>query len=181
MRQYRNSKYLSLTRWLLPVLLAVALSACGFHLRGKADLPFKTIYLSMPANASLAVELKRYLRASGVEVLPDAKNAEAVFQVLAESREKKILTLSTNGRVREYVLYLRTSFQLKDAAGAILVPPTEMVLKRDISYNETQELSKQAEEVILYQDMQSEEVQQILRRMTSSQRRAPAATINPVE
>lgn len=185
MRQYREpqylSKYLSPAKWLLPLLLAVALSACGFHLRGKADLPFKSIYLGMPANSSLAVELKRYLKASGVEVLPDAKGAEAIFQVIGESREKKILTLNTRGRVREYVLYLRISFLLKDAAGAILVPPTEIVLKRDISYNEEQELSKQAEEVILYQDMQSDEVQQILRRMTATQRRAPAATVEPVE
>lgn len=163
MRQYRDI----FTKWLLLLSVAVALSACGFHLRGKPDLPFKSIYLNVSPTSQLGVELKRYLKASGIVVVDDKKDAEATFQLLAESREKKILTLNTLGRVREYVLFQRTRFSVTDKEGKILVPPSEIVLKRDITYNEQQELSKQAEEALLYQDMQSDLVQQIVRRMSA--------------
>jgi LPS-assembly lipoprotein len=163
MRQYRDT----FTRWLLLLSAAVALSACGFHLRGKPNLPFKSIYLNVGPTSSLGIELKRYLKASGITVVDNRKDAEAVFQMLAESREKKILTINTQGLVREYVLYQRTRFSVIDSTGKILVPPNEIVLKRDITYNVQEELSKQAEEGLLYQDMQSDLVQQIVRRMSA--------------
>lgn len=155
-------------QWLLLMLAAVMLSACGFHLRGPTSLPFKTIYLSFSGNSALGTELKRYLRASGVEVVERMDEAEASLQVLADTREKKILTLNTNGRVREYSLYQRFSFLVKDQSGKIIIPPAQIVLKRDITYDENQELAKQAEEVLLYRDMQSDLVQQILRRLAAS-------------
>lgn len=155
-------------QWFLMLLAAVMLSACGFHMRGPAQLPFKSIYLGFSGNSSLGTELKRYIRASGVEVKDQATDAEAVLQVLADAREKKILSLNTNGQVREYSLYQRFSFQVKDQAGKILIAPAAITLKRDITYDANQELAKQAEEVLLYRDMQSDLVQQILRRLSAS-------------
>jgi LPS-assembly lipoprotein len=161
-------------KWLLLLSVAVALSACGFHLRGKPNLPFKSIYLNVPPTSTLGLQLKRYLKASGIVVTDNQKDAEAVFQMLADTQERKILTLSTVGQVSEFVLYKRSTFTVTDAKGKVLIPPSEIVLKRNISYNSTQELSKQAEEVILYDDMQSDLVQQILRRMS-------AITLAPAE
>jgi len=155
-------------QWLLLLLTAFMLSACGFHMRGPAKLPFKSIYLGFAGNSSLGTELKRYIRASGVDVTDSATEAEAVLQVLADGREKKILSLNTNGQVREYSLYQRFSFQVKDQAGKVLIAPATIVLKRDITYDANQELAKQAEEALLYRDMQSDLVQQILRRLSAT-------------
>lgn len=155
-------------QWFLMLAAAVMLSACGFHMRGPAQLPFKSIYLDFKGNSSLGTELKRYIRASGVEVTDQAGSAEAVLQVLADGRDKKILSLNTNGQVREYSLYQRFSFQVKDPAGKVLIAPATITLKRDITYDANQELAKQAEEVLLYRDMQSDLVQQILRRLSAS-------------
>jgi LPS-assembly lipoprotein len=155
-------------QWFLMLLAAVMLSACGFHMRGPANLPFKTIYLGFADNSSLGTELKRYIRASGVEVTNSATEAEAVMQVLANTTEKKILTLNSNGQVREYSLYQRFSFQVKDKAGKISIAPIQISLKRDVTYDPNQELAKQAEEVLLYRDMQSDLVQQILRRLSAT-------------
>ena len=162
------------------LLAAVMLSACGFHLRGPANLPFKTIYLDFSGNSSLGTELKRYIRASGVTILDDPAEAEAVLQVLADTREKKILTLNTNGRVREYSLYQRFSFLVKKPDGKVTIAPTEIVLRRDITYDENQALAKQAEEALLYRDMQTDLVQQILRRLSAS-KNATAGTADAVE
>ena len=163
---YRTSPLL--IRWLLTLLAVSMLTACGFHLRGPANLPFKTIYLGFSGNSSLGTELTRNIRASGVEVVSDPKLAEAVLQVIADTREKKILTLNTDGRVREYALYQRFKFAVKDNAGKVLIAPVEIRLKRDVTYNENQELAKQAEEGLLYRDMQTDLVQQMLRRLSAT-------------
>ena len=146
------------------------LSACGFRLRGsngEANLPFKTILIGFPETSPLGAELKRNIRANGTSIVTDPKQAEAVFELLSEQREKVILSLNSQGRVREYTLYYRLKFRVKDNSSKELLAPTEIVLKRDITFNESQALAKEAEEGLLYRDMQSDMVQQILRRLVA--------------
>ncbi|MEC4720275.1 LPS assembly lipoprotein LptE [Noviherbaspirillum sp. CPCC 100848] len=150
---------------------AALLSACGFRLRGadgKSGLPFRTVYIGVPERSPLGVELKRYIRASeDTTIVAEPKEAEAVIEILSETRDRATLSLNTQGRVREYSLYYRLTFQVKNAAGGVLLAPTELVLKRDISFNESQVIAKEKEEDMLYRDMQSDAVQQILRRMSA--------------
>ncbi|MDB5775331.1 MAG: lipoprotein [Herbaspirillum sp.] len=174
MRQYRET----FTKWLFMLSIAVALSACGFQLRGKPNLPFKSVYLNVGPTSPVGVELKRYLKAAGIDVVDRKENAEAIFQLLSEARDKKILTLNSQGQISEYILYQRSSFTVTDAKGRPLLPPTEIVLKRDVSYNPNQELAQAAEEVLMYKDMQSDLVQQIMRRMSAITTMTPAVPVN---
>jgi len=48
-----------------------------------------------------------------------------------------------------------------------LIAPTEIVQQRDISFNESAVLAKEAEEALLYRDMQTDIVQQLLRRLAA--------------
>ncbi len=160
-------------QWLF-VLTTLLLSGCGFHMRGAPDLPFKSIYLDLPDTSTLYTELSRNLRSGGTIIVTDPKEAEAALTVLADEREKKILTLNTFGRVREYALYQNFRFVVKDKENVILVPPTDITLKREITYNEQQELSKQAEEVLIYREMQSDLVQRILRLIAASKNAKPS-------
>jgi LPS-assembly lipoprotein len=148
----------------------VLLSACGFHLRGslgEANLPFKTMVVAVPDTSPLGAELKRTIRGNGTTLVTDPKLAEAILDIVSERREKVVLSLSSQGRVREYSLYYRVTFRVRDNKEKDLLAPTEVVLKRDISFNESQALSKEAEEGLLYRDMQSDLVQQILRRIVA--------------
>lgn len=149
--------------------LATLLSACGFQLRGsngQAALPFKTIYLGIPDTSPLGSELKRNIRASGdTLIVTDPKAAEVTLDVLSELREKAVLSLNTQGRVREYTLYYKLRFRVRDDKNKELIAPTEIVLKRDISFNESAVMAKENEEALLYRDMQSDLVQQLLRRL----------------
>jgi LPS-assembly lipoprotein len=157
----------------LVVLTVLLLSACGFQLRGsdgKANLPFKTIFVGVPENSPLGTELKRNLRGSGATtIVTDRQAADAIVDITADSRDKAILSLNSQGRVREYTLYYRVTFRVTDVPGKELLGPTQIVLKRDISFNEAQVIAKEKEEEILYRDMQSDAVQQILRRMAAIQ------------
>lgn len=158
-------------RMLAAILVATTLAACGFQLRGSGDrydMPFESIYLAFPETSPLGTELRRNLRAiDSVRVVEDASKAGALFDVLSESRGKSILSLNSLGRVREYSLSYTLVFRVRDADNKVLLPPTEITLRRNIAFDESQVLANEAEEQMLYRDMQADLVQQILRRLAA--------------
>ena len=115
--------------------------------------------------------MRRNIESTGkVKVLRDAKdinNAEVILDVLQELRERVVVATNSSGQVRELQLRLRVRFRLRTPTGGEPIPNTEIVQQRDISYNETQALAKEAEEALLYRNMQSDIVQQILRRLAA--------------
>ncbi|HEY4542444.1 MAG TPA: LPS assembly lipoprotein LptE [Noviherbaspirillum sp.] len=148
------------------------LAGCGFRLRGsggQAALPFETVHITgAGASSALGLELRRMIQAgSGTQLVDDPKAAQAVVDILSEGRERGAVTLNTQGRIREYTLFYRVRFRVRDNAGQELMGPTEIVLKRDLSYNESQAIAKEKEEEMLYRNMQSDAVQQILRRIAA--------------
>jgi LPS-assembly lipoprotein len=156
-------------RLLLALTGASLLSGCGFELRRAPHFAFSTIYIgSVPASA-LGNELKRSIASSdGVSVVPTlAGNPQVIMDVLGEQREKAVVGLNASGQVREFELRLRFKFKLRTPQGKELIPETELLQQRDISYNETAALSKEAEENLLYRDMQTDLVQQLMRRLAA--------------
>lgn len=152
-------------RQLLVILCLLGLSACGFQLRGNASLPFESIYIE--GGQDIAIDLQRAIRPTTTKVTESAKDAQAILQVLSEAREKRILTLSSAGRVNEFRLLYRVNFKVIDKAGLELLSPQQIELRRDITFNDSQTLAKESEETLLYRDMQSDAVQQIFRRMSA--------------
>jgi len=155
----------------LALLLAALLPACGFQLRGTADLPFKTIYMPPSNTAGVSLDLRRNIQAgTHTAVVDDPKQAEAVIEFTQEAREKAILSLAANGRVREYQLRYRVGFRVHDNKGGEFLPASTLQLSRDITFNDSDVLSKDAEEQQLYRDMQFDMVQQIMRRLETAKR-----------
>lgn len=161
-------------RVLAIALLGLLTAACGFQLRGQATLPFETLYVAIPATSPLGTELKRNIIAGTRTRLVDTPaEAQAILELLAEERSKTILSFDTAGQVREYQLRYRMRFRVRDARGRDYLPQSEIRLTRDVSYNNSQVLAKESEEQLLYRDMQSDVVQQVLRRLSA----APAEPI----
>ncbi len=161
-------------RILAILALGLVTAACGFHLRGQAGLPFETLYVAVPDASLLGGELKRNIIAgTRTKLVNSPAQAQAVLDVTSEERSKSILSLNTAGRVREFQLRYNLSFRVHDAKGRDYLPKSEIRLTRDISFNDAQVLSKEAEELLLFRDMQSDMVQQILRRLSA----APAEPI----
>lgn len=155
------------------LLLSSALAGCGFRLRGDFAYAFTRIYINTPANAPIAVELKRALEASGnTRVVDSAAEAEVILELPAVGNEKQVLSLSGGGRVREFALATRVSFRLHDAAGHDWLPAAEIVIRRSYSFSESEVLAREAQEVRLLREMQSDAVQQILRQMQAARRPA---------
>jgi len=151
------------------LLLALLLTACGFQLRGSVNLPFDTLYVPN-ASSGIALDLKRHIQSgSGTRVVDNPKDAQARLQFTEETRSKEILSLTSAGRVREYRLRYRVGFRVEDGKGATFVAPNVVALTRDVTYDDSVALAKESEEERLFQDMQSDMVQQILRRLAAAQ------------
>ena len=152
-----------------------ALAGCGFKLRGVPEFAFRTLYIAAPSGSPLARELRRTLEAAGTKLvlltLPaQMPQAEAVLDLLQEQQERNVVGLTASGQVRELQLRLRIKFKLRTPAGDELIPETELLQQRDISYSETIALAKEAEEALLYRSMQTDLVQQLTRRLAAVQR-----------
>ena len=154
------------------ILLAATLlvAACGFQLRGTAPLPFASLYIQAAVTSQLAVELRRAVRATdGTRIADTPGEAQVILQIMNELQEKQILSLSGGGRVSEYQLRYRVSFRLTDAKNREHIPASEILLRRDFSFNDEQALAKEAEEKLLYRHMREDAVQQLVRRLQAAQ------------
>ena len=151
------------------------LAGCGFRLRGTAEVPFETLYLP-GATSGIALDLKRYIQAgTNARVVDDAGKADAVMQFTEETRQKEVLSLTGTGKVREFQLRYRVGFRVHDGKGTDFVPQSLIQLTRDVTFNDTEILAKEQEEQLLFRDMQTDMVQQILRRLAAAKRQKPAA------
>ncbi len=164
---YRFAFFLLASSLCLAAVLFV--SGCGFHLRAAAALPFDTLYVQAPPNSLFAGQLRRVIASSShTRIVQKPEEAEAVLQILNEAREKEILSLSSTGRVREYQIRYRLRYQLIAKDKHIITPSTEILLRRDFSFNDEAALSKESEEALLYRDMQTDAVQQLVRRLQAA-------------
>ena len=158
-------------RTLLAAALPLTLAACGFQLRQAPHFAFTTIYVAASPNSSLGNELKRSIAYSdGVDVLTDPariERAQVMLEVLTDQREKVVVGVNATGQVREFQLRTRLKFRLRTPQGKELIPETELLQQRDISFNESAVLAKEAEENLLYRDMQTDIVQQLMRRLAA--------------
>ena len=148
-------------------LLTLSLASCGFHLRGQASLPFESLYVS--GTSVFANQLKRAVSAcSKTRVTDNQKDAQVTLQILSEATERTILSLSSSGRVREITLRYRVSYRLYDQKYQEYIPPTEIQMRRDLSYSDTDVIAKEYEEGLLFRDMQNDAVQQLMRRLQAT-------------
>jgi len=158
-------------RRLLVLAVPAVLAGCGFRLRGTPNFSFSTIQVNGAENSALVNELRQSIASgSNIRVLPagtPAEQVQVVLDVLTDQREKVVVGLSASGQVREFQLRTRLRFRLRTPQGKELIPDTELLQQRDISYNESAALSKEAEEGLLYRDMQTDIVQQLLRRLAA--------------
>lgn len=146
--------------------LTIMLAACGFQIRGMADLAFKKLY--MQSNApSITRDLTMALETNGVELVKTAETADLILEVINETSERRILSLSGTGVVREFELHYQISFRTRAAANPIWSPVQNVQSRRDLSYNDVNLLGKADEELMLYNDMRKDAVRELIRRLTA--------------
>lgn len=152
---------------------ALAAAGCGFHLRGEATFPFTSVYVNAPSSPPISAELKRAIvSGSGAKVVDKPDAAEVILDIPIVTDDKDVLSLSSGGSVREYQLAKRVSFRLHDKGGADWMPAGEVIIRRSYTFNETQVLARDLQEQRLLREMQTDAVQQIVRRMQAARKPA---------
>lgn len=156
-------KILRLT--LIFFVIANMLTACGFQPRGQATVSFDSIYLQ-GQTLSISKALRKNLVANNIKVLPTTENADVLLEFAGEQTEKRILSLSGGGVVKEYELFYRVHYRLRGAKDALWTQEQTIEVRRDFSYSDAELLAKQGEEARLYEDMRSDVLNNLLRRLT---------------
>jgi LPS-assembly lipoprotein len=150
----------------LLVVSSLSLSSCGFHLRGISELSFKTVFVQ-GSTLSISRELNQSFKSNGIKIVENIADAEILLEMISETNEKRILSLSGGGVVREYELNYRVSFRTREPANPIWSAPQTVQSRRDFSYNDNALLGKLDEEAKLNTDMRSDAVREIMRRLSA--------------
>lgn len=154
---------------ILFLVILFLLAACGFQLRGQvASLPFKSLHITAPEGQTIGMDLERAVGASSTtKVVASAAEAEATLEIISAEIERKIVSLSGGGRVRDFNLIYLVVYRLVDTQGIEIVPNTAITLTRILPYLDAQILAKEAEEQLLKKDMQADAIQQIIWRLSA--------------
>ena len=160
-----------------------ATSGCGFQLRRGYDMAFQTIQLTgFAGNSPMAAELARALEASGVDVVDSTlaaaqaassasvPNSHIVLEGLLDKRDMVVSTTTGYGQIRDMTARIMLRFQVKRGDGSILLPASDVILAREMTYNEKDALAKQDEAAALHRAMQSDIVNQVMRRLAAVRR-----------
>jgi|SRR5688572_10939578 len=151
--------------------MTLLLAACGFQLRGEQATGIRSISVTQVGGSQVAAEIRRTLAAGQTTVVPIPGEAEAHLRVLNEQREKTVYTLTGAGRVYEYQLKLLVRYQLTvPGREEPAIPPTQIEARRLVTYSETAPVAKEAEEQLLFRDMQADLARQILRHIAAARR-----------
>ena len=131
-------------------------------------MPFRKLHSGFARSSAIGSELRSLIRVSSDTVVVERiEEADARLEVLLERREREIVAFTSTGRPREYQLRLRVRVRLLDARGRQWMAPTEMMLRRDITSSDIEVVNRAQEEELLFREMESDYVQQLLRRLSA--------------
>jgi LPS-assembly lipoprotein len=146
---------------LIPLLLL--LTACGFHLRGSVQLPpwlDEVALQDATPSTDILPELRQALEREGVRI---SDTAPLTLQLNSETFSKRVISVDTAGRAKQYGLRYAVSFSLRHADGSVWLNNEQVVLHRDLYFDETAVLATAGEEARLQAEMRREAVTQVLR------------------
>jgi LPS-assembly lipoprotein len=145
--------------------LLAALSGCGFELRGAANIAFDSIFIQ-GNTLVISKNLVKSLKVNDIKVLNTPENADLLLELMGEESEKRILSLSGGGLVREFELFYRIHYRTRQADAALWSPVQTIEARRDFSYSDANLLAKQSEERQLNENMQTDVLSNLMRRLS---------------
>ena len=154
---------------LSPLLAALSLAGCGFHLQGRQPLPdaFAYTYIdTKDEQTDFVQDLRKALIASKVKVIRTQGSSGATISVHEDELTERILSVSARNIPTEYELTYRVKFSVT-AGGKTLIDNEEISATRDISFDEAQLLAKEREQEILREALARDLVALVMRRLAA--------------
>jgi len=159
------SESLHIRRYLaigLPLLFLV--SGCGFQLRGTSSVPpdMQRTYIQATDRHSLFYQrLRTELTGAGVELVDSPVDATAIFAILSDITDQRVLSVSARNVPREYEVYYTIRYSVSSGQKTMIEPRTQTET-RAYTWDETQVLGKAHEEQVLREALVDDLVRIIL-------------------
>ena len=150
---------------LFVISTGLLVSACGFHLRGKIDVPenLQRIHI-LGDDAALIERVGDGLAFSDIELTDSAENV-AVLDMRDARYSKEVSGTDSNGIANSYKLSYAVNYEILDPE-ANIIQKHSVSQTRTLAYDSANVLLFEREESFLIEDMQKELVSQMLRRIS---------------
>ena len=142
---------------LIALLMLLIISSCGFHMRGMTEISYKTISLE-GKKLSFTKNLKKVLNSNKVAIVSSTENPELRVELLSEESEKRILSLSGQGLVREFEIFYRVRYRVKTIDSEIWSQENIIETRKDFTYSDSNLIGKEEEERQLNEAMRNEAI-----------------------
>ena len=142
---------------LIALLMLLIISSCGFHMRGMTEISFKTISLE-GKELSFTKNLKKVLNSNKVAIVSSTENPELRIELLSEESEKRILSLSGQGLVREFEIFYRVRYRVKTIDSEIWSQENIIESRKDFTYSDSNLIGKEEEERQLNEAISNEAI-----------------------
>ncbi|MSQ80660.1 MAG: hypothetical protein EXR41_02985 [Candidatus Methylopumilus sp.] len=142
---------------IIAILTLLVIASCGFHMKGIREMSFKTISLE-GKELSFTKNLKKVLISNKVEIVTPTENPELRVELLGEESEKRILSLSGQGLVREYEIFYRVRYRIKTIDSETWSQENVLEMRRDFTYSDSNVIGKEEEEKQINESMRIEAI-----------------------
>ena len=153
--------------YILALCLTLALTACGFQLRGSNLEALKNSHVYVKSNGAndLAAQVKKQLNFAEMPLVKDPNQADYIIELAHETFTRSVLSVSTQtGKAKEYEITYKASLSISGPGGKVLLKSEPLVLQRDFTFDEGAVLGKFEEENKLHQDLTKNAADTVLRR-----------------
>jgi len=166
----------SLVRHSLLLLSAVALAACGFHLRENVKLPssIQKVHIATGVGDFQRM-LARALTVAGVDVQDESGPGIAELRVPVASFTTDTLTAGGYARITEYAVHYQVQFSVIDPVGNAVIAPQRIDMQREYSYDATNTIGNASEVTEIQRSLNEDMVQAILFRLQAASKHTMAA------
>ena len=141
----------------ITLFMLLMITSCGFQLRGMTEISFKTISLE-GKELSFTKNLKKTLASNKVAIILPTENPELRIELLSEESEKRILSLSGQGLVREFEIFYRVRYRIKTIDSETWSQENIIETRRDFTFSDSNLIGKEEEERQLNESMRNEAI-----------------------
>jgi len=147
----------SLHKKIIALLSLLIITSCGFHMRGMTEISFKTISLE-GKELSFTKKLKKILSSNKIVIVTQTENPQLRLEFLGEEGEKRILSFSGQGLVREYEIFYRVRYRIKTSDSETWGQENILEIRRDFTYSDANLIGKEEEERQLNESMRNDAI-----------------------
>jgi len=145
------------------LIMALSLSACGYHLRGALQLPagLKNVYLE-GGSPELREHFKRTMEISSVPLASSPETAGLIVKISDEDSQRRVLSLNSGGTANDFELGYRFNYEIVDSKNKVLSERQSVEIKREYYNDQLAIIAKDNEELVIRNEMYQQAVRNIV-------------------